>query len=290
MFYTKQTIHNPDSPRNMNTESWLAGKSLRVAHRHIEGAGTFTDIDLSKMETDIAHGFIKVIYNTRDNIVTFTFKHEPGVYKQYGFESGYIEVPLPELYITGQFETIRREGKMHAHFLDIQVGSHHVQLLPLSNLYESGPENWNRIEYSAGRKIYYRRVCDEGVLAKLVGGCDTVVEILNRLSTQFTTYLLTGGNTDLSLGCRLYGGQITGENIADIIADEFGYDTRSKEYRMYWCFLNAGLKHFSPEEIYDKLQECRYVRDCLRALNVTYADIQKVSEENDKSNHKVINY
>lgn len=289
MFYTKQTIHNPDSPRNMNTESWLAGKSLRVAHRHIEGAGTFTDIDLSKMETDIAHGFIKVITNN-DNIVTFTFKHEPGVYKQYGFESGYIEVPLPELYITGQFETIRREGKMHAHFLDIQVGSHHVQLLPLSNLYKSGPENWNRIERSNDRKICYRRVCDEGVIAKLVGGCDTVVEILNRLSTQFTTYLLTGGNTDLSLGCRLYEGRITGEYIADIIADEFGYDTRSKEYRMYWCFLNAGLKHFSPEEIYNKLQNCGSVRDCLRALNVTYADIQKVSEENDKSNHKVINY
>lgn len=289
MFYTKQTIHNPDSPRNMNTESWLAGKSLRVAHRHIEGAGTFTDIDLSKMETDIAHGFIKVITNN-DNIVTFTFKHEPGVYKQYGFESGYIEVPLPELYITGHFETIRREGKIHAHFLDIQVGSHHVQLLPLSNLYESGPENWNRIERSNDRKICYRRVCDEGVIAKLVGGCDTVVEILNRLSTQFTTYLLTGGNTDLSLGCRLYEGRITGENIADIIADEFGYDTRSEEYRMYWCFLNAGLKHFSPEEIYNKLQNCGSVRDCLRALNVTYADIQKVSEENDKSNHKVINY
>ena len=290
MFYTKQTIHNPDSPRNMNTESWLVGKSLRVAHQHIEGVGTFTDIDLSNMETEIAHGFIKVIYNTRDNIVTFTFKHEPGVYKQYGFKSGYIEVPLPELYITGQFETIRRDGKMHAHFLDIQVGSHYIQLLPLSNLYESGPENWDRIEYSAGRKIYYRRVCDEGVIAKLVGGCDTVVEILNRLSTQFTTYLLTGGNTDLSLGCRLYEGQITGEMIADIIADEFGYDTRSKEYRMYWCFLNAGLKHFSPEEIYDKLQNCASVRDCLRALNITYADIQEVSEENDKSNHKVINY
>lgn len=290
MFYTKQTIHNPDSPRNMNTESWLAGKSLRVAHRHIEGAGTFTDIDLSKMETEIAHGFIKVIYNTRDNIVTFTFKHEPGVYKQYGFESGYIEVPLPELYITGQFETIRRDGKMHAHFLDIQVGSHYIQLLPLSNLYESGPNNWNRIEHSNGRKICYRRVCDEGVLSNLVGGCDTVVEILNRLSTQFTTYLLTGGNTDLSLGCRLYEGQITGEMIADIIADEFGYDTRSKEYRMYWCFLNAGLKHFSPEEIYDKLQECRYVKDCLNALNITYADIQEVSDENENSDHKVINY
>lgn len=289
MFYTKQTIHNPDSPRNMNTESWLAGKSLRVAHRHIEGAGTFTDIDLSKMETEIAHGFIKVITNS-DNIVTFTFKHEPGVYKQYGFESGYIEVPLPELYITGQFETIRRDGKMHAHFLDIQVGSHYIQLLPLSNLYESGPNNWNRIEHSAGRKICYRSVCDEGVLAKLVGGCDTVVEILNRLSTQFTTYLLTGGNTDLSLGCRLYEGQITGEMIADIIADEFGYDTRSEEYRMYWCFLNAGLKHFSPEEIYNKLQECSSVRDCLRALDITYADIQAVSDVNEHSDHKVINY
>lgn len=289
MFYTKQTIHNPDSPRNMNTESWLAGKSLRVAHRHIEGAGTFTDIDLSKMETEIAHGFIKVITNS-DNVVTFTFKHEPGVYKQYGFESGYIEVPLPELYITGQFETIRRDGKMHAHFLDIQVGSHYIQLLPLSNLYESGPNNWNRIKHSNGRKICYRRVCDEGVLANLVGGCDTVVEILNRLSTQFTTYLLTGGNTDLSLGCRLYEGRITGEMIADIIADEFGYDTRSKEYRMYWCFLNAGLKHFSPEEIYDKLQNCASVRDCLRALNITYADIQEVSDENKNSDHEVINY
>lgn len=288
MFYTKQTIHNPDSPRNMNTESWLAGKSLRVAHRHIEGAGTFTDIDLSKMETEIAHGFIKVITNC-DNIVTFTFKHEPGVYKQYGFDSGYIEVPLPELYITGQFETIRRDGKMHAHFLDIQVGSHYIQLLPLSNLYESGPNNWNRIEHSNGRKICYRRVCDEGVLAKLVGGCDTVVEILNRLSTQFTTYLLTGGNTDLSLGCRLYEGQITSEMIADIIADEFGYDTRSKEYRMYWCFLNAGLKHFSPEEIYNKLQNCASVRDCLRALNITYADIQAVSDVNERSNHAVVN-
>lgn len=290
MFYTKQTIHNPDSPRNMNTESWLAGKSLRVAHRHIEGAGTFTDIDLSKIETEIAHGFIKVIYNTRDNIVTFTFKHEPGVYKQYGFESGYIEVPLPELYITGQFETIRRDGKMHAHFLDIQVGSHYIQLLPLSNLYESGPNNWNRIEHSNGRKICYRSVCDEGVLANLVGGCDTVVEILNRLSTQFTTYLLTGGNPDLSLGCRLYEGLITGEMIADIIADEFGYNTRFKEYRMYWCFLNAGLKHFSPEEIYDKLQNCASVRDCLRALNITYADIQEVSDANENSDHKVINY
>lgn len=289
MFYTKQTIHNPDSPRNMNTESWLAGKSLRVAHRHIEGAGTFTDIDLSKMETGIAHGFIKVTTNSY-NVVTFTFKHEPGVYKQYGFESGYIEVPLPELYITGQFETIRRDGKMHAHFLDIQVGSHYIQLLPLSNLYESGPNNWNRIEHSNGRKICYRSVCDEGVLANLVGGCDTVVEILNRLSTQFTTYLLTGGNTDLSLGCRLYEGQITGEMIADIIADKFGYDTRSKEYRMYWCFLNAGLKHFSPEEIYDKLQNCASVRDCLRTLNITYADIQEVSDENENSDHKVINY
>lgn len=289
MFYTKQTIHNPDSPRNMNTESWLAGKSLRVAHHHIEGAGAFTDIDLSKMETGIAHGFIKVITNS-DNIVTFTFKHEPGVYKQYGFESGYIEVPLPELYITGQFETIRRDGKMHAHFLDIQVGSHYVQLLPLSNLYESGPENWNRIERSNGRKICYRRVCDEGVLANLVGGCDTVVEILNRLSTQFTTYLLTGGNTDLSLGCRLYAGQIPGEDIANIVAEVFGYDTRSKQYRIYWCFLNAGLKHFSPEEIYDKLHECRYVRDCLTALNITYDDIQAVSDENNNSDHKVINY
>ena len=55
------------------------------------------------------------------------------------------------------------------------------------------------------------------------------------------------------------------------------------------CFLNAGLKHFSPEEIYDKLQNCASVRDCLRALNITYADIQAVSDVNEHSDHKVIN-
>ena len=285
MFYQNQTIHHPDSPRNMNTESWLAGKSLRTEHTHVNGTGTFTYIDLEHIESQIAHGFIKVKYDKRRNEVYFLFKHEAGVHKIYGFESGYTEIPIPEFYMLGHIELYRENGKFRASVEEIQIGSHYAHLLPFSNLYEGYHDQWGMITRSGDKNITYRRVCDEGVLSCLIGEVDSVVELLNKCSSVFTTYLLTGGNTDLSLYSRSYDG-LPAYRISQI----FDRENTWNQFRMYWYLLNTALKHNSPEEVYDKMAKCQHANDVFDALGITEDEVNETKNANLETDHGVYNY
>ena len=63
MFYQNSMLHIPDSPRQQNAETWLAGKTIRTKNKQIEITQDFTSFDLTKLEPQIAHGFIKVSMN-----------------------------------------------------------------------------------------------------------------------------------------------------------------------------------------------------------------------------------
>lgn len=93
MFYKNQTIHIPDSPRNQNTEAWLAGKTIRTKHRHVEGGRPFKNIDVMKLNDQIAHGFLKAEWNERNNHLNFVFKHAAGVYRHMDLTEGILMYP-----------------------------------------------------------------------------------------------------------------------------------------------------------------------------------------------------
>lgn len=286
MFYKNQTIHNPDSPRNMNAEAWSAGKSLRVGHKHVEGGRNFDKLDIRRHEEQIAHGFLEATYDERASKLHFVFKHEAGVYKQYGFGSGYIEIPLPELYIVGRLYISRDRGKYYAETGDIHLGSHYKQVLPLSNLYQSRDRHVDdAVSKSCGKNIHYTHLCDGGVLSNLIGPCDHIVTILNKIASHMTAFLLANGNDDLSLNNNDHESGVTANRIAGYLTH--GSGSNNTYYKNYWYFLNTALQKHNTQEIYDILITTPTTDAVMTRLGITEDDVKETKAEHDKTTHSL---
>lgn len=287
MFYENQHIHNADSPRQQFTPAWLSGKSLRAQNQHITQLTDIENIDHLDIEEDIAQGFIAIDHH--GNYLTWTYKVPPGVYPIYGFLEGSIDVPLPELYITGRYRLSRnRMGAYSISVVNIYVGSHYLQFLPLSNLYSynqhpydlRGDRDYPTPDYSHHEQIYYTYFCEGSVLRDVVKNATSIPEILNKTANYLLPFMMNHGNTDLTLYQNtLIEDRTTAYNISNQIA--IYKDTSSErqkkadQFEYYWVFLNYLLSRETPENIYQKLKECRSAKNIFTVFNIQKQDIHQ---------------
>lgn len=284
MFYKNQTIHIPDSPRNQSAEAWLAGKTLRTKHRHVEGGLPFKKVDVMQLNDQIAHGFLKAEWNERNNHLNFVFKHGAGVYRQYGFNGGYIDVPLPDIYVAVRMEVHRDGSTYNVYTRDVHIGTRYAQLLPLSNLYRSRDRNVTEsVQEENGETVFYTHVCDGGVLSRYVGNVQHIVDILNKSASHMTAFLMTNGNLDLSLPDNRRTGYTTSNSISNYISDA----SRSSRYINYWVFLNMLISNHTPEQIYEELSQCDRASDVFEHFGITRDDVKTARNRHQRGANKL---
>lgn len=287
MFYENQHIHNADSPRQQFTPAWLSGKSLRAQNQHITQLTDIENIDHLDIEEDIAQGFIAIDHHS--NYLTWTYKVPAGVYPIYGFLEGSIDVPLPELYITGRYRLSRNRNSTYTISVDnIYIGSQFLQFLPLSNLYSYNEYPYNlhndrdypTPEYSHHEKIYYTYFCAGSVLRDVIRNATSIPEILNKTANYLLPFMMNHGNTDLTLyQSQRIDNRTTAYNISNQIA--IYKDTSSErqkkadQFEYYWAFLNYLLSRETPENIYQKLKECRFTKNIFTVFNIQKQDIHQ---------------
>lgn len=254
MFYQNYMLHIPDSPRQQNAETWLSGKTIRTKNKQIEMTSDFTSFDLTKLEPQIAHGFIKVKYEPNYNRLTFLFKHGKGIYKQFGFRKGHVDVPLPDIYLVGYMKFERTSQGYRIWAEDVRIGSIHIDNLPLSNVFIRD-NNYTEfgIKYTDNKRIYYTEMCHGGVLDEMMSNHKTITESLNALSAGITSYLMSHGNYDLRLPRTTHHSSYSADSIGDILRHRSGDDTNS--YKQYWVYMNLLSQKYDIDELYNRLSK-----------------------------------
>ena len=58
MFYKNQTIHHPDSKRNLSMSSWVGQNTVVMAPQYDPSVVTFSDVDIRKHNDIIAQGYL----------------------------------------------------------------------------------------------------------------------------------------------------------------------------------------------------------------------------------------
>lgn len=278
MFYENQMVHIPDSPRNQHPEVWMNGKSLRTQHKHIDQISDFTNVSVVALEDQIAHGLLYANNDTNTRKLRLIFKHKSGNYAQYGFSDGNIDVPLPDLYVQMELYLIRNGQSYEVEVDYVYVSSQYLAFLPLSNLYDGNRSCFSELQQVNERKqIYTAKLCDGGVITRLVGQAPTVVDVINRISANLTSYLMTRGNTDLNLRNSSNRFSIN----ALLIANRFNTGSTRGEFIKYWAFLHKISENRTPEQVYEQLSELSQSRDIFDKFGITRDEIHAVARNSN---------
>ena len=101
MFYKNQTIHHPDSKRNLSMSSWVGQNTVVMAPQYDPSVVTFSDVDIRKHNDAIAQGYL-FVEKRNSTHYDFVYKIPAGMYTQQGLRSGSIDIPAPECYVYGR--------------------------------------------------------------------------------------------------------------------------------------------------------------------------------------------
>ena len=244
MFVKNQLIHFPDSPRQQNLAAWLGDKKVLVKNKTNKTINNRIKLDLRAVEEDIAEGIIYVQESA--NHLYLIYKQKPGVYTQSSFRSGTIEIPLPELYVHMSFDINRRTKHVKLSDDYVHIGSKHLALMPLTNIYSDYDNPRNKVYND---DVHWAKMCCERVLSNMAGECDNVMELVNSVATNLPTFLLSKSNDDLSIySCR------ESETARSIVREGTSSNTRT-DYKMYWGLLNYLMETRTPEEVYEDLKQ-----------------------------------
>ena len=244
MFVKNQLIHFPDSPRQQNLAAWLGDKKVLVKNKTNKTINNRIKIDLRAVEEDIAEGIIYV-QESADHLYLI-YKQKPGVYTQSSFRSGTIDIPLPELYVHMSFDINRRTNHVKLSGDYVHIGSKHLALMPLTNIYSDYDSPPNKVYND---DVHWAKMCCERVLSNMAGECDNVMELVNSVATNLPTFLLSKSNDDLSIyNCR------ENETARNIVSEATSNNTRT-DYKTYWGLLNYLMETRTPEEVYEDLKQ-----------------------------------
>ena len=286
MFYKNQTIHHPDSPREMNTAAWLANKHVCARNEKINLLQQMIDIDLSLIDDQVAEG---IVYCTcTDNRIEIVYKQAPGMYVQQGFVSGSIEIPLPELYVYAHLSVVRRDGAYRVSTEKMRIASPHRLFLPISNVYSSERD----FPYT-GYRGRGTAMCAGDAIDALIGEQQHINDIPTAFATIIKNFLLAHGNADLDLSHnddseRTLSGQLIGYKFR---LDSPGSERRNRceEYEAYWCFLHYVSRTRTPEQVYQLLQRCDTVSEAIDAFDVDVNEFKQF-QQNVRRNEVVVLY
>ena len=244
MFVKNQLIHFPDSPRQQNLAAWLGDKKVLVKNKTNKTINNRIKLDLRTVEEDIAEGIIYV-QESADHL-HLIYKQKPGVYTQSSFRSGTIEIPLPELYVHMSFDIYRRTNHVKLNSDYVHIGSKHMALMPLTNIYSEYESPRNEVYND---DVHWAKMCCERVLSNMAGECDNVMELVNSVATNLPTFLLSKSNDDLLIyNCP------ENETARTIVREATSSDKRT-DYKMYWGLLNYLMETRTPEEVYEDLKQ-----------------------------------
>ena len=244
MFVKNQLIHFPDSPRQQNLAAWLGDKKVLVKNKTIKTINNRIKLDLRAVEEDIAEGIIYV-QESADHLYLI-YKQKPGVYTQSSFRRGTIDIPLPELYVHMSFAINRRTNHVKLSGDYVHIGSKHLALMPLTNIYSDYDSPQNKVYND---DVHWAKMCCERVLSTMAGECDNVMELVNSVATNLPTFLLSKSNEDMLLYTCLE------TETARTIAHEGTSRTIRTDYQTYWGLLNYLMETRTPEKVYEDLKQ-----------------------------------
>lgn len=244
MFVKNQLIHFPDSPRQQNLAAWLGDKKVLVKNKTNKTISNRINLDLRSVEEEIAEGIIYV-QESSDHLYLI-YKQKPGVYTQSSFRSGTIDIPLPELYVHMSFDINRRTKHVKLSGDYVHIGSKHMALMPLTNIYSEYDNPRNKVYND---DVHWAKMCCERVLSSMAGECENVIELVNSVATNLPTFLLSKSNDDLPIyNCRE-------TNTASGIVREATEGNTRINYKTYWGLLNYLMETRTPEEVYEDLKQ-----------------------------------
>ena len=244
MFVKNQLIHFPDSPRQQNLAAWLGDKKVLVKNKTNKTISNRIKLDLRSVEEEIAEGIIYV-QESSENLYLI-YKQKPGVYTQSSFRSGTIDIPLPELYVHMSFNINRRTKHVKLSGDYVHIGSKHMALMPLTNIYSDYDNPRNKVYND---DVHWAKMCCESVLSSMAGECENVIELVNSVATNLPTFLLSKSNDDLPIyNCRE-------TNTASGIVREVTESNTRINYKTYWGLLNYLMETRTPEEVYEDLKQ-----------------------------------
>lgn len=244
MFVKNQLIHFPDSPRQQNLAAWLSDKKVIVKNKTNKTISNRINLDLRSVENDIAEGIIYV-KETSDRLYLI-YKQKPGVFTQSSFNSGTIDIPLPELYLHMSFDIHRRPQYVKLSNDYVHIGSKHMALMPLTNIYSDYDSPRNNIYTD---DVRWAKMCCERVLSNMAGERDNVMELVNSLATNLPTFLLSKSNDDLNIyTCH------ENETARTIVREATNSNTRT-DFKWYWGLLNYLMETRTPEDVYEDLKQ-----------------------------------
>ena len=245
MFVKNQLIHFPDSPRQQNLAAWLGDKKVLVKNKTNKTINNRIKLDLRAVEEKIAEGIIYV--QESSNHLYLIYKQKPGVYTQSSFRSGTIDIPLPELYVHMSFDINRRTKHVKLSGDYVHIGSKHMALMPLTNIYSDNDNPRNKVYND---EVHWTKMCCERVLSNMAGECKNVMELVNSVATNLPTFLLSKSNDDLSIySCN------GNETARTIVSEATNNNNTRTDYKTYWGLLNYLMETRTPEEVYEDLKQ-----------------------------------
>jgi hypothetical protein len=144
------------------------------------------------------------------------------------------------------FDINRRTNHVKLSSDYVHIGSKHMALMPLTNIYSEYDNPRNKVYND---DVHWAKMCCERVLSNMAGECDNVMELVNSVATNLPTFLLSKSNDDLSIySCR------ESETAQSIVREVTSSNTRT-DYKMYWGLLNYLMETRTPEEVYEDLKQ-----------------------------------
>lgn len=253
MFYKNQTIHHPDSKRNLSMSSWVGQNTVVMAPQYDPSVVTFSDVDIRKHNDVIAQGYL-FVEKRGARSYDFVYKIPTGMYTQQGLRSGSIEVPAPESYVYGRISIENRDGGVKANLEHASIQSEYMAFSPMTNTYsyESTRNENGSITLPRSRFCGHARICQgNDVLGTMIGIQPDVPAVFNTMSTALIGFLFGHGNTDLSPARSDEHECWDAERISNILREKYNENS----YTIYWLFLHYLAQTMSPTNVFDKLRD-----------------------------------
>lgn len=252
MFYQNETIHHPDSKRNLSVSSWVGHNTVVMPSHYDPSVVTFSDIDIRKHNEIVAQGFLYVRKRS-SSYYDFVYKLPAGIYTQQGLRSGSIDIPSPECYLYGLLHIAESGNGVKAHLEQAYIQSEYIAFLPMTNTYayNYSEDVHGQIDLPRNRFSGISRICQgRDVLGTMIGEQPDIQSVFNAMSTAIIGFLFGHGNTDLSLVSNNRDSCWDANRIAGRLDDVFD----DYYYNLYWFFLNYLSQTMSPADIFDKLR------------------------------------
>ena len=292
MFYTNHSIHHPDSPRHMDAGTWVSGRTVVVKNQFDPSRLTLNPIDVTAHLDQIEQGVVRLTPVTRYDRLAGTkivYKLPQGMYTQQGFAGGFIDIPIPDIYIHIDMSISQASEGVYVQSVTLDIASNKQGFLPISNMYAYTVRHDipDFILPNAGDDTAVSNICIGDFFYDRRTTFPNAVDAINDIIAVLPIFPFIKGNLDLSLSRRdgydegFFDPSSEGERGRSAYNNYNGQsDYSEKIYALhigawlsrqtqshcrrsvcshvaYWLFLHYASQHpdFTIDDLYDKLSK-----------------------------------